>query len=215
VFVLSSVLFIIGLSVQVFAFNYLALIIGRLLVGVGVGVGLSIDPVYIAEVCPAETRGANVTMSEVSINVGITIGYAVAYFFRDVKEGWRILLGMGCAGEGRGAKECSEVEYSHQSPFIIMRSFLTALPSSLPSPRFFFSGPVIIIYMVVRKKVSESPRWMVVKGRKEEAIEVIKVLLPGEDVEEVRRSNRMRNIRRTEGPSLSNILAPPSIPPRG
>ena len=65
VFVLSSLLFISGVITQVLAGGYGALIAGRVMLGVGVGVGLSIDPVYISECSPKESRGTKVTWSEV------------------------------------------------------------------------------------------------------------------------------------------------------
>ena len=48
--------------------------IGRLFVGLGVGFGLAIDPLYIAEIAPAEHRGRLSCWSEFAINVGILLG---------------------------------------------------------------------------------------------------------------------------------------------
>jgi len=47
--------------------SFSALMVGRLFVGLGVGVGLAIDPLYIAEMTPAKHRGELVTWSEIAI----------------------------------------------------------------------------------------------------------------------------------------------------
>ena len=48
---------------------------GRCIVGVGVGCGLAIDPLYISELAPAAHRGRLTSFSETAINVGILLGY--------------------------------------------------------------------------------------------------------------------------------------------
>lgn len=47
---------------------------GRAFVGLGVGLGLSIDPLYISEVSPPSHRGHLVSFSEIAINFGIVLG---------------------------------------------------------------------------------------------------------------------------------------------
>lgn len=48
--------------------------VGRVFVGIGVGLGLSIDPLYISEVSPPSHRGHLVSFSEIAINFGIMLG---------------------------------------------------------------------------------------------------------------------------------------------
>ena len=69
-FAAASVGFIIGISVLCFAQSYEVLMLGRILVGLGVGFGLAIDPMYIAEISPPSHRGKLVTWAEIGINVG-------------------------------------------------------------------------------------------------------------------------------------------------
>jgi MFS family permease len=65
--------------------------------GFGIGVGLAIDPLYIAEVSPSVFRGKLVSMSEIAINVGILLGMAADYSFLTLPDGmnWKIMLGLG------------------------------------------------------------------------------------------------------------------------
>lgn len=96
-FVASSVGFIVGLLVQAFANDYIILMIGRAIVGLGVGVGLAIDPMYISEISPAKHRGMLVTWSEVGINVGIVMGFSMGIFLAFLSDDmeWRTMFLLG------------------------------------------------------------------------------------------------------------------------
>ncbi len=94
---IAAVSFIIGVIIQAAALNYATLMVGRVFVGIGVGSGLAIDPVYIAEISPAAHRGRLVTWSEIALNVGIVFGFASgAVFYRlPADTAWRYMFGMG------------------------------------------------------------------------------------------------------------------------
>ena len=64
---------------------------GRFVTGLGVGLGLAIDPVYIAEVSPPKHRGRLVTWSETATNVGILLGFVSGFGFetRGKRDGAR------------------------------------------------------------------------------------------------------------------------------
>jgi sugar porter (SP) family MFS transporter len=59
------------------ALGFLALTVGRILTGVGVGFVMHGAPAYLAEMCPPEIRGAVVSAKEAVIVSGIVVGYAV------------------------------------------------------------------------------------------------------------------------------------------
>jgi len=94
----ASMLFFAGNLLMALAIDYNMLVGGRLLVGIGTGVGFAIDPLYISEMSPARYRGGLVTMSELSINVGITFGFLLDWVFSYTPEylAWRMMIGMGC-----------------------------------------------------------------------------------------------------------------------
>ena len=54
---------------------------GRTIVGLGVGFGLAVDPLYIAEISPAKYRGRLVTWSEIATNVGILLGFIMGFAY--------------------------------------------------------------------------------------------------------------------------------------
>jgi MFS family permease len=95
-FACTSATFIIGVLWTAAATSYASLMCGRFVTGLGVGLGLAIDPVYIAEVSPPKHRGRLVTWSETATNVGILLGFVSGFVFRNAGEaGWRSMLALG------------------------------------------------------------------------------------------------------------------------
>ena len=96
-FTVSSDVFIVGVLGMACSINYPMLLAFRVITDLGVGVGLSVDPVYIAEVAPPHARGALVSWSEIAINVGILLGFVAAWCFADVGSdtAWRAMLALG------------------------------------------------------------------------------------------------------------------------
>jgi MFS transporter, SP family, galactose:H+ symporter len=70
-----------------------ALVIGRIIVGLGIGLSSSTVPVYISEVAPAEARGWQVSLFQLAITVGILLAYLVDYAFARI-QGWRWMFGL-------------------------------------------------------------------------------------------------------------------------
>lgn len=96
-FRVSAVIFILGTAIQSASYTYATLMIGRTLVGLGVGFGLAVDPVYISEISTAAHRGQLVTWSEIAINIGIVLGFASGLCTSVVEEdiAWRIMFAAG------------------------------------------------------------------------------------------------------------------------
>jgi len=69
------------------------LIVGRIVVGLGIGLSSSAVPVYISELSPAESRGWTVSLFQLAITVGILLAYVVDYGFARV-GGWRWMFGL-------------------------------------------------------------------------------------------------------------------------
>mmetsp|Transcript_33754 Transcript_33754/g.103575 ORF Transcript_33754/g.103575 Transcript_33754/m.103575 type:complete len:443 (+) Transcript_33754:494-1822(+) len=103
-FLTSATCFIAGSLVQAFASSYGWLLFGVSLVGLAVGLGLAIDPIYIAEISPAGRRGYFVTFSELTIAVGQTLGFVVALVISLIwpswAGNWRVMIGLGAIVPG-------------------------------------------------------------------------------------------------------------------
>lgn len=124
---LAAVIFQSGGAIMALAPSFKVLMIGRLLAGVGIGFGVMIAPVYIAEISPAIARGSLTSFPEIFINVGILLGYISNYVFSGLPAhiNWRVMLGVGLL------------------PSIVIAAALFAIP--------------------------ESPRWLVMQNRIDEA----------------------------------------------
>ncbi|KAF8031432.1 hypothetical protein BT93_D0595 [Corymbia citriodora subsp. variegata] len=128
---LGAVVFQVGAAVMTFAGSFRALMIGRLLAGVGMGFGGMITSLYIAEISPTISRGTLTSFPEIFVNFGILLGYISNYIFAglSVHINWRVMLGVGI----------------------------------LPS---VFIGFALFV-------IPESPRWLVMQNRVEEARSVL------------------------------------------
>ncbi|KAL6991029.1 putative polyol transporter 4 [Sarracenia purpurea var. burkii] len=127
----AAVVFQTGATIMAFAPSFTVLMLGRLLAGIGIGFGVMIAPVYIAEISPAVARGSLTSFPEIFINLGILLGYVSNYAFSGLPAhvNWRVMLGVG------------------------------VLPS-------VFIGFALFV-------IPESPRWLVMQNRVEEARSVL------------------------------------------
>lgn len=89
----TAVIFIIGALLCALSESVTLLIIGRVVVGLGIGLASSTVPVYISEVSPAGARGWQVSLFQLAITVGILAAYLVDYAFSS-GEGWRWMFGL-------------------------------------------------------------------------------------------------------------------------
>ncbi|KAG5233391.1 polyol transporter [Salix suchowensis] len=140
---LAAIIFQTGAATMTFAPSFEVLILGRFLAGIGIGFGVMIAPIYIAEISPSVARGSLTSFPEIFINLGILLGYVSNFAFSGLPEhiNWRVMLGVGI----------------------------------LPS---LFIGAALFI-------IPESPRWLVMKNRVDEARAVLLKTIDNEaEVEE-------------------------------
>ncbi|WCJ30690.1 Major facilitator superfamily protein [Euphorbia peplus] len=149
----AAVIFQIGAAVMALASTFEILMFGRFLAGIGIGFGVMVAPLYIAEISPAVARGSLTSFPEIFINFGILLGYVSNYAFSglSVHTGWRVMLAVGIL------------------------------------PSVFIAFALCII--------PESPRWLVMKNRVEEARSVL--LKTNESEQEV--EERLEEIQKAAG----------------
>ncbi len=75
--VVAGALFTCGAAVQFVAPDAIFLVIGRLIIGAGVGVAAVAAPLYAAELAPAPVRGRFVSGYQMAITIGIFLAYLV------------------------------------------------------------------------------------------------------------------------------------------
>ncbi|MEM9328408.1 MAG: sugar porter family MFS transporter [Bacteroidota bacterium] len=123
--------------------NFTLFLIFRMLGGIGVGASLILAPMYIAEIAPPEARGKLVSFNQLNIVIGISLAFFSNY----------LILSLGESGapwvEALGIKE---------------NNWRWMLGVEAVPAVFYFLGLFI---------VPRSPRWLIMKGRDEEAFEVM------------------------------------------
>jgi SP family galactose:H+ symporter-like MFS transporter len=90
---LAAVIFGVGALAVALAPGVGFIIFGRFLLGLGVGLASMIVPLYIAEIAPADRRGALVSLNQLMITIGILLSYIVGVIFAPI-EGWRYMFGV-------------------------------------------------------------------------------------------------------------------------
>ncbi|AEY98027.1 FAFR343Cp [Eremothecium gossypii FDAG1] len=90
----SNILFVVGTVLQVAAFNFWQMVVGRLVMGFGIGFGSLISPLFISEIAPKMIRGRLTVINSLWLTGGQLIAYACGAGFQHVKHGWRILVGI-------------------------------------------------------------------------------------------------------------------------
>jgi MFS family permease len=140
-------------------------IAGRVIKGLGEGLFLGTVTVYVCEIAPARRRGPLASIPQFMVNVGIAMGYFIAYGTARI---------MGSSASWR-------------------------LPLAIHSMMAFgFCGACFF--------VPPSPRWLLVKGRREKAIETLEQLgLDSSELEEMLVAPERSDAASVRGSLLSSI----------
>src|SRR6202790_1088007 len=91
--IVTAIIFGVGAIVCAAATSPVILIVGRIVVGLGIGLSSGTVPVYISEVSPADARGWQVSLFQLAITLGILAAYMVDYAFAAI-QGWRWMFGL-------------------------------------------------------------------------------------------------------------------------
>jgi SP family galactose:H+ symporter-like MFS transporter len=89
----TAIIFAAGALICAAATSPGMLIVGRIIVGLGIGLSSGTVPVYISEVSPADARGWTVSLFQLAITIGILLAYVVDYAFAK-SEAWRWMFGI-------------------------------------------------------------------------------------------------------------------------
>lgn len=93
----ADVVFTLGSFTMAAAPDPYILIIGRLLIGLGVGVASVTAPVYIAEASPSEIRGGLVSTNVLMITGGQFLSYLVNLGFTEVRCCFCLSAALACS----------------------------------------------------------------------------------------------------------------------
>jgi len=144
VLICSAVLFLISALGCAFSASFTALILFRIVGGLGIGVASMVSPLYISEFSPSRLRGMMVSVYQLALTIGIVLAYFSNAYLVDhasdqfssgaltkifSTEVWRAMLGLG------------------------------ALPAG--------------IFLICLFLVPESPRWLLLRGKEQKALTIL------------------------------------------
>jgi sugar porter (SP) family MFS transporter len=144
VLLMAAVLYAISALLSAIAPSFVFLVVARMLGGFGVGASLIIAPMYIAEIAPTKLRGRMVSFNQLNIVVGISTAFFTNY----------LILKLG-----QSNMEWTSVLGLDRYNWRWMLG-LEALPA--------------IIYFAALIFVPRSPRWLIMKGLDNEAMQVMR-----------------------------------------
>jgi SP family myo-inositol transporter-like MFS transporter 13 len=93
--IVSSVFFALGSIEQAASQVLRELVLGRALVGVGVGMSSMVVPTFLAECAPADVRGRMVGANSLLVTGGQVLAYAIAALFYTLPHSWRWMVLLG------------------------------------------------------------------------------------------------------------------------
>jgi sugar porter (SP) family MFS transporter len=139
----AAVFYALSALASALAPNFIILVIARMLGGFGVGASLIIAPMYIAEIAPPKLRGRLVSFNQLNIVLGISVAFFTNY----------LILQLGQ----------SDAQWAGRLGFDIFQWRWMLGLETLPAVLYFG-----FLFFVPR-----SPRWLLMIGRDEEALQVL------------------------------------------
>jgi sugar porter (SP) family MFS transporter len=140
---IAAVLFALSAAASAIAPDFTTLVAARMLGGLGVGAALIIAPMYIAEVAPGEIRGRLVSFNQLNIVIGISAAFFSNYLILTLGDSDLVLADTLRLGDWNWRWMLG----------------VEALPA--------------VLYFLALWSVPESPRWLALRGRENEARAVL------------------------------------------
>ena len=94
VILIISLIFTVGSLITAVANTMEALVCGRVLLGLAIGIASYTAPLYISEVSPPNIRGGLVSLNQLAITIGILGSYLVDFVFAENGQ-WQMMVGLG------------------------------------------------------------------------------------------------------------------------
>ena len=139
----AAILYAVSALASAFAPTFIILVVARMIGGLGVGASLILAPMYIAEISPPQLRGRLVSFNQLNIVIGISLAFFTNY----------IILQLG-KSDTTWAQALMFDEYNWR-----WMLGLETLPAILYFMGLFF--------------VPNSPRWLIMQSRYDEALPIM------------------------------------------
>ncbi|KAL5984593.1 trans-aconitate methyltransferase 2 [Asimina triloba] len=93
--IISSILYFVGGLVMLWSPNVYVLLLARLLDGFGIGLAVTLIPIYISETAPADIRGSLNTLPQFTGSGGMFLAYCMVFGMSLMTTpNWRLMLGV-------------------------------------------------------------------------------------------------------------------------
>lgn len=142
--IVSGLMFVVSVAIIVFSQGFVSLFLGRLLQGMSGGVIAVVVPLYLAECLSAQNRGRGTAIFQFFLTFGIVLAALIGWYFTRQAEA------TVAAAAGNAALIRAAQNHAWRSMFLAV-----VYPGAL-----FFFGSFLL---------SETPRWLLRKGRVEAA----------------------------------------------
>ncbi len=160
--------------------SYIVLVIARMLGGFAVGAALILAPMYIAEIAPPGKRGKMVSINQLNIVLGFSAAYFCNYYLLELS-----------GSEADWVKQLSIDDLTWR--WMLGLELVPAL-----------------LYFFLMFLVPESPRWLILRGRKEQALSVITRLNGAEAAEKIfgEIEDSLAQNKKSSGARFKTLFAP-------
>lgn len=93
IIIAAAIVFTLGALGTAFAETLALLDVGRIVVGIAIGIASFVSPLYISEVSPVDERGKLVSLNQLAVTAGIIASYLVGYALSG-SGSWRWMFGL-------------------------------------------------------------------------------------------------------------------------
>jgi SP family arabinose:H+ symporter-like MFS transporter len=179
---IAAALFFVSAIASAFAPSFLMLVMARMLGGLGVGAALIIAPMYIAEIGPAKYRGRMVSLNQLNIVLGISVAFFTNY-----------LILQAANSDADWVQTLGVAQWNWRWMLGI-----EAIPA--------------LVYFICLSIVPESPRWLMMKGRAQEATVILKRALGEQSAaQEIQQINKSISVEHNQAKGAFMDLLKPSM----
>jgi len=140
----AALLYAFSTFLSALAPTFIILMIARMIAGAGVGISLTLAPMFIAELSPADQRGKIVSFNQLNIVIGISVAFFINYLIVHLAK-----------SDCRWVETLKIREYNWR--WMLGIEFF-------PAALYFF----LLMF------VPQSPRWLIMKERFDDAFKIMK-----------------------------------------
>jgi MFS family permease len=161
IMIVSGALFTLSIPVIALASGYTPLLLGRLLQGTSAGLIGVVVPLYLAEGLGASNRGRGTGLFQLLLTIGLVLAALIGLFYANKVEG---VEKAAAAASDAAARIFEAKDSAWRSIF-----WMSILPGIIFTAGAFF--------------ISESPRWLFKKGKREDTLKALRKTRTEEDAD--------------------------------